>query len=125
MHRIARRVADLVGNLLEAKWQKFPSRLIDVAERMEQVGSGATDSRELFARYKRLFTSEFPHLMAWEFALTISRQKQAETDKVLNKAIKHAAFVFTMVIIKRLSGETFEGSGDLEHDVRHVSAGYC
>jgi hypothetical protein len=54
---IARQVADLVGNLLEAKWQKFPSTLIEVAERMEQVGSGAADSRDLFARYKLLFTS--------------------------------------------------------------------
>ena len=120
MDRIARQVADLVGNLLEAKWQKFPSRLIEVAERMEQVRSGAADSRELFARYKLLFTSEFPDLMAWEFALAISTQGQVETDKVLNQAIKHAAFIFTIVIIKRLSGETFEGSGDLEHDVRHV-----
>src|SRR4030095_13830271 len=84
MDRIARQVADLVGNLLEAKWQKFPSRLIKVADRMEQVGLGAIDSRELFARYKRLFTSEFPDLMVWEFALAISRQEQVETDKILS-----------------------------------------
>ena len=69
---------------------------------MEHVGSGATDSRELFARYKRLFTSEFPDLMAWEFALAISRQEQVETDQVLNQAINQAAVVFSMVIIKRL-----------------------
>jgi hypothetical protein len=120
MDRIARQVADLVGNLLEAKWQKFPSRLIEVAERMEQAGSGAADSRELFARYKLLFTSEFPDLMAWEFALAISTQGQVETDKVLNQAIRQAAVVFTMVIIKRLGDEELEGSGDLEHDVRQV-----
>ena len=120
MDRIARQVADLVGNLLEAKWQKFPSRLVEVVERMERVGSGAADSRELFARYKRLFTSEFPDLMAWEFALAISTQGQVETDKVLNQAIHQAAVVFTMVIIKRLGDEELEGSGDLEHDVRQV-----
>jgi hypothetical protein len=120
MDRIARQVADLVGNLIEAKWQKFPSRLIEVAERMEQVGSGAADSRELFARYKLLFTSEFPDLMAWEFALAISTRGQVETDKVLNQAIHEAAVVFTMVIIKRLGDEELEGSGNLEHDVSHV-----
>src|SRR4051812_23273332 len=98
MDRIARRVADLVANMLEAKWHKFPTRLIEVANRMEQIGLGATDSRELFTRYKRLFTSEFPHLMAWEFALAISRQEQVETDQVLNQAINQAAAVFTMVI---------------------------
>ena len=118
--RVMKRITGLSSKLLDEKWRKFPRSLLKVTQRMEQVGSGAADSRELFARYKLLFTSEFPDLMAWEFALAISTQGQVETDKVLNQAIHQAAVVFTMVIIKRLGDEELEGSGNLEHDVRQV-----
>jgi hypothetical protein len=112
--RVMKRITGLSSKLLDEKWRKFPRSLLKVTQRMEQVGSGAADSRDLFARYKQLIESEFPDLMAWEFALAFSKLKHVETDKVLVQATNEAAFVFPIAISQRISGETAPRSGDLK-----------
>ena len=43
-----------------------------------------------------------------------------ETDNALVQAVDQAAFVFPMVILERVAGETSEVSGNLERDVRRA-----
>src|SRR6266542_4363732 len=84
---------------------------------MDQIGSGATDRRDLLARYKRLVEEEFGGLSAWEFCLPLQIVADQKEETVI-EAEAFAIAAFTRAIVERIAELDDGGPGSVKLAVR-------
>ena len=116
---VAERIVELVSRLLEGKRWKFRDQVTKIAQRMRQIGNGATDRRDLLARYKRLVDEEFSNLTAWEFCLAL----QIIADQKEQTAIEAEAFAvaaLTGIVVERRAEMEDRNPGNFKLAVRQA-----
>ena len=116
---VTQRTVELVSSLLEGKRRRSRGKVAKVTQRMPQIGAGATDRRELLARYKKLVEEEFSDLTAWEFCLAL----QLAADEKEPSAINTEAFAiaaFTGIVIERIGELEDSNPGNLRLAVREA-----
>ena len=116
---VTQRTVELVSSLLEGKRRRSRGKVAKVTQRMPQIGAGATDRRELLARYKKLVEEEFSDLTAWEFCLAL----QLAADEKEPSAINTEAFAiaaFTGIVVERIGRMEDSNPGNLRLAVREA-----
>jgi len=116
---VTQRAVEIVSSLLEGKRRKSRGKVAKVTQRMSQIGAGATNRRELLARYKKLVEEEFSDLTAWEFCLAL----QLAADEKQQSAINTEAFAiaaFTGIVIERIGELEDSNPGNLKIAVREA-----
>jgi len=86
---------------------------------MRQIGHGATDRRDLLARYKRLVDEGFSNLTAWEFCLAL----QIFADQKEQAAIEAEAFAvaaLTGIVVERRAEMEDRNPGNFKLAVRQA-----